>query len=30
VALLLKMNTYQAGEPFSDPFAKSGQWALTT
>jgi transposase len=24
------MNTYQAGEPFSDPFAKSGQWALTT
>jgi transposase len=30
VALVLKMNTYQAGEPFSDPFAKSGQWALTT
>lgn len=30
VALLLKLNTYQAGEPFSDPFAKSGQWALTT
>lgn len=30
VALLLKMNTYQARTPFSDPFAKSGQWALTT
>jgi transposase len=30
VALVLKMTTYQAGEPFSDPFAKSGQWALTT
>jgi transposase len=30
VALVLKMNMYQAVEPFSDPFAKSGQWALTT
>lgn len=30
VALVLKINTYQVGEPFSDPFAKSGQWALTT
>jgi transposase len=30
VALLLKMNTYQTRAPFSDPFAKSGQWALTT
>ncbi len=30
VALVLKINTYQAGQPFSDPLAKSGQWALTT
>jgi hypothetical protein len=30
VALVLKMNTYQAGESISDPFAKTGQWALTT
>lgn len=25
----LKMNTYRTKEPFSDPFAKSGLWALT-
>jgi transposase len=30
VALVLKMTPYQAGELFSDPFAKSGQWVLTT
>lgn len=28
VALYLKMNTYQTQHPFSDPFAKSGWWAL--
>lgn len=28
VAFYLKMNTYQPKKPFSDPFAKSGWWAL--
>jgi len=28
VALYLKMSTYQPTKPFSDPFAKSGWWAL--
>lgn len=29
VAFALKMNTYGPSQPFRDPFAKSGQWALT-